>query len=1292
MNEIGSNPFPGLRPFEEDESHLFFGRGKQVMQLVERLRQTRFLAVVGASGCGKSSLIRAGLLPSLQAKENSPLRRAGVTSNAYGDMINGQNVAWRMVIMRPGDSPTDALASALSQQGKIDDQWEEGQRNMYTSIVGTTLRSSSMGLVKTVQEARLPPEAKILILVDQFEELFRFWSHREESSSGDKAKAFVRLLLNATRDSTVPIYIILTMRSEYLGDCMVFPGLPEAISESQYLVPRMSRNELLSSITGPLAASNEKITPRLASRLLNELGEDQDQLPILQHFLMRQWDRWIENRQDKSPLDFQHVDKEVSIQEALGRHADQIYDKLKKENKHNITKKVFKILTETNTEGLGIRRPVNLQLLCDITGESEKDIIVVIKHFRASGCSFLMPPAGTELTKDTIIDLSHESLMRTWGKLKEWIKEEERSARYYKRYLDVAKGWAKEQNVDNKKEYLWAGIKDIRLDFALNWQKDYRPSAAWAALYTSDRDIRRAQKNFVCVSNFIHESRQGREQKQEEIKSKHNKKVFNWSVLGVCILIFFSYLVLDHLDESKQIRKKKIDKIRAQKQQLNEAKLFSAKQERDPLLQALILSDIYSENSLEITDADDLLREVSTEFLPQEVYYHSDEAGRIEKITINPFGSKVAFGTGTGEVYLWDMMSSASAVEQKKADSNDSVTGLEFTLDGEGLLGTWSDGTIGLWNLKEDIFYVEHRNTPIRSLAVSPDTGKIAYGLFVANKSKGDMVSHNGKIGIFDISNGIPPLQKLKGSELSFDSPILSLSFGEDTIVSGALNGGGNLLTFSKRGGSIINNKKMFTLPERNSSAPYMSLARSENDVIAIGSEDGLIYLLASPNNETDPCISPDSFDACPFGVPGYNCIVLKPKKNYGDVVGVGFWNDRPFGGYEDGTVRFWQCDQSYQEYTQIMVLKGHKDSITDLALNHDTMISTDSADVRVWNLKQHIRNKIATLETTINGLAIGPKGDVISVGEDGHLWIIGQDGIKKKSDISESAVLSVHVSRNGKQVVTGAKDGSVAVWNLESIELPVQEETFDQKVSTVMFHAKDNSVYFGTGNNLMVWVPGTDPVFFYQSSDNSRVISLAFNEEETMLVAGFDNGLVKLWNNLDRATSTILGNHSSFNVRSISFLGNNHVVSSGDDGQVCLWDITKEEQRCETIAIFEGPALSVDVGRSVKGNMMVAGGGADGEILLIPNIKNTEVPVVKVGKVMSAVSNVRFSHDSKHIISTSEEGLVQKWPLTRQDLLAKLKKTTNVCLSVSQRMEYFQENEDKAENNAVLCNEGRKK
>jgi WD40 repeat protein len=468
------NPFPGLRSFEPDEDRLFFGRDVQVDALLGRLRRTRFLGVVGGSGSGKSSLVKSGLIPSLHS---GYMAKAGSS--------------WRVALLRPGGDPIHNLSIALNDPLVLGG--DPATAELRGAFLDAALRRSGQGLVTVVREARIAPGDNVLIVVDQFEELFRFKQARADAGGRDEAVGFVKLLLEAARQTAVPIYVVLTMRSEFIGSCAEFPGLAEAVNEGQYLVPRMTRDELRLAITGPVAVGGGEIAPRLVTRVLNEVGDDPDQLPVLQHALMRTWDYWARNHAPDLPIDFDDYQAIGTMRDALSRHADEAYDELPTKRDRYLAEIVFRALTETTGRGLGLRRPCRMQELCETAEASFDEVAAVVDRFRLPGRSFLVPPVATALEPETIVDLSHESLMRLWRRLIAWTYEEARSAEIYRRLSQAA------ALHETGEVGLW---RDPELQLAINWREDDHPTARWSRRYNPD---------FERASAFLAASQQARD-------------------------------------------------------------------------------------------------------------------------------------------------------------------------------------------------------------------------------------------------------------------------------------------------------------------------------------------------------------------------------------------------------------------------------------------------------------------------------------------------------------------------------------------------------------------------------------------------------------------------------------------------------------------------------------------------------------------------------------------------------------------------------------------------------------
>jgi len=428
--------------------------------------------------------------------------------------------SWRIALLRPGEDPIGHLATALDSPDVLRTNRELETTNRV--LLEATLRRGTRGLVETVRQAGIPSGDNVLIVVDQFEELFRFRQSRQIENSGDEAVAFVKLLLEATQQDDFPIYVVLTMRSDFIGDCMEYPGLPEAVNAGQYLVPRMTRDELRSAISGPVAVGGGEITPRLILRLLNDFGGEHDQLPVLQHALMRSWEHWQAHRQGGQPLDIADYEAIGTIREALSLHAEEAYHEAGTEQHKKVAERIFKALTDTFSDPRGVRRPTSVRELAAICEVPESEAIEIIEIFRRPGRSFLVPPAKVPLDSRSIIDVAHESLMRCWSRLIGWAEEERSSASSYVR-LSQAAVWYQEGTAG-----LW---RDPELELGLLWKGQNQPTAAWAERYDT---------HFALAIEFLERSRYERErlesERERERKTKLRQTQWAAGILGILLL------------------------------------------------------------------------------------------------------------------------------------------------------------------------------------------------------------------------------------------------------------------------------------------------------------------------------------------------------------------------------------------------------------------------------------------------------------------------------------------------------------------------------------------------------------------------------------------------------------------------------------------------------------------------------------------------------------------------------------------------------------------------------------
>ncbi|HTP34268.1 MAG TPA: SUMF1/EgtB/PvdO family nonheme iron enzyme [Candidatus Acidoferrales bacterium] len=546
------DPFPGLRPFESGEEAIFRGRQQHTDELLRRLAAHRFLAVVGTSGSGKSSLVRAGLLPALDRGY-----LAGATSR------------WRIAVMRPGMAPIENLAAALRDPDALG------------AADPAKLRSSRLGLVEAVRDAKLAPGESLLVVADQFEEVFRYQRRMSEIDGGAEAALFVSLLLTAAERPDAPVYVVLTMRSDFLGDCAQFPGLPEALSESQYLIPRLTREQRRQAIEEPLRLFRAGIAPRLVEQLLNDSGDElgdpaaissyrggaPDTLPVLQHALMRTYQEWKQLPPDEAGtrIDLAHYAAAGRMASALGRHAEHVFTEELDDAGRMWAQRIFRCVTTTEM-GRPVRRPTPLADLYQIVGarpEDQPKIGEVLALFGSGDNSFL------RVNRDTSVDLSHESLIWKWPLLSRWVAAEASNAELYRDLVKDAQG-----------EATWG---EPKLSAALERRAADAWNPAWARQYSAGR--------FEDVEAFLDRSR----------RAVRKQKLIRWFGVGaaavvVVLVVIASLLFHENSMERQQVAALKelndrsVKDLEARKRNIKEqedriaglnARAGSTKEERD---------------------------------------------------------------------------------------------------------------------------------------------------------------------------------------------------------------------------------------------------------------------------------------------------------------------------------------------------------------------------------------------------------------------------------------------------------------------------------------------------------------------------------------------------------------------------------------------------------------------------------------------------------------------------------------------------------------------------------------
>ncbi len=463
-------PYIGLRPFSEEESLYFKGRDEQILQLTALLEANKFLMVTGASGDGKSSLVYAGLVP-----------------NARAGFFNATFTNWVVADFRPERTPLYNLSKTISRTLRIgnEESVEIELRRGFSSLV--QLYTASSLFVDEHSEAWINASgdekeemhrkaANLLIVTDQFEEFFTNPENYYRNAPSEDSQLVINLLLETIRisiEKSLPIYIVCTMRSDYIGQCAAFRGLPEFIGFSQFFVPRLKRKEMVQVAKEPAFLHGDRISDRLVERVVYDLGEGIDQLPVLEHAMN---EVWIQAQNGKEELDLIHyamaggmsvqelpvTDRErfqswfnalpsnlrqayqhPGLAQIIDTHANKLYfsaadhynqshdQKIGPADAQLIIRVAFTCLTKMD-EGRAVRNRMTLQEITDILARPHLSCDVVggvLNIFREPGNTFLRPYIDDDLesktlTPDSVLDITHESLIRNWDLLTQWAKEE----------------------------------------------------------------------------------------------------------------------------------------------------------------------------------------------------------------------------------------------------------------------------------------------------------------------------------------------------------------------------------------------------------------------------------------------------------------------------------------------------------------------------------------------------------------------------------------------------------------------------------------------------------------------------------------------------------------------------------------------------------------------------------------------------------------------------------------------------------------------------------------------------
>jgi len=544
-------PYTGLRSFTEEESLYFKGRDLQVDQISSLLEQNKFLMVTGASGEGKSSLIYAGLIP-----------------NARAGFFKAKYTNWVVADFRPERSPIRNMSEALAKTFKQKASTIETElRRGYSSLIDLYTNSDfyiDEAVEQWQQKGELEKKerkrnaANLMIIVDQFEEFFTNPENFYNEAPSQDSQIVVNLVLETARIAikrNIPVYVVCTMRSDYIGQCSAFRGLPEYIGFSQFFVPRLKRKDLKQVIEEPAILSGNRISQRLIERIVYDIADGVDQLPILQHALSQVWLAADKGQQEMDLIHYAKVGgmpvhelpdedqpafqkwfdalpevrkkyyQETGLNKIIEIHASVLYENawINYNSKHpdgpisqqeakRIIALTFSCLTKIDNSRAVRNRMTLGEITAIINSPSCTPEVVseVLSIYREEGNSFIRPfktadPSTHTISANTVLDITHESLIRNWNKLNTWAQQE---FEFYTTYLDFKKQLDRWKTSKKSSGFL---LPIGPLTFFESWYAKCKPNVGWIKRYAEIQDdqsktIADAESVLADVKEFIKRS------------------------------------------------------------------------------------------------------------------------------------------------------------------------------------------------------------------------------------------------------------------------------------------------------------------------------------------------------------------------------------------------------------------------------------------------------------------------------------------------------------------------------------------------------------------------------------------------------------------------------------------------------------------------------------------------------------------------------------------------------------------------------------------------------------------
>jgi len=1196
-------PYKGLEYFDfrGKDPEFFHGRQELTDQLLERVREGNFLAVLGPSGSGKSSVVRAGLIHRLRA----------------GDRLSGSD-HWTIITLKPITSERAEIYGGVSDDPLENLAWafvspvvSDTERAVELSNARTLIRQGTIGLADLIRVRA--GAGRVVMLIDQFEEAFTLCADRE------KRQAFFETLLGTLPILGRTVCLIVTMRADFFSKCAEadYGGLAGLIQDHLVTVTPLSNDELRQAIVEPAKKAGLQVQEELIRQMVEDVKESPGSLPLLQYTLTELW-----KEREGDELTLSAYTRMGSVKGTLARRADDVYEGLDPAEQ-KVAKRIFLKLTHLGEGTEDTRRQVSRQSLIP-TPESAPIVDRVIQRLSEARLIVTgeVQAKGRE-ERVPVIDVAHEALIRHWPRLRIWLDENRDQLRFESRLAEAVQHWmehGKHENLlwrppdldsleafhevygdgmsPNQREFLTASLTTIDLE-------EKEKAAA------RQREIDQVQRTqALLASNYwasgINAKKQNRCLEERHYMALCAETTTKSSLAINCVFDiqqgFYPTLVFRFGNRVKAA-KFNHDETRILTWGVDgTARLWNAQNGvsvGQPMKhEGRVSGAAYNKDETRIlTWSSDGTARLWNAQNGVSVGQPMKHEGRVSGTEYNKCETRILTWSDDGTARLWNAKNGGSVGQPLKHES--SVSGTAFNKDETRILTWSSDGTARLW-------YGENGD-PVGS----PMRHKSSVSGAAYNKDETRILtwSSDGTARLWNAQNGVSVGQPMK----------------HENSVSGAAfnNKETRILTWSSDGTA--------RLWDGENGAPVGQLMKHENGVF------GATFNKDETRILTWGCDDTVGFWNAKSGAP-----LGPPMKHKSVVYGASFNQDatRILTWSNDGTARLWNTENG----TPVGLPMKHESLVRSAGFNkNETRILTwgDDDMVGLWNAENGTPLGLPMKhESRVIG-AVFNKNEtrIITCSADGtaSLWNAENDKPVEITMKHESSVISATFNKDESLILTWSSDGTARLWSVENnapVGLPMKHEAkvrgaaFNRNETRILTWSNDGTArLWNTQNGMLIGQP---------MKHESSVYNAAFNIDETRIITWSSDGTVFLWN-AENCTPIGLSIKHETSV-SCPVLNENRILTWSADGTVRLWNTENG-----------GP-----VGQPMKHENGVRGAAFNRDKTLILTWSNDEtarlwnaengMPVGQPMKHENIIRGAAFSRDQKLILTWSDDETARLW------------------------------------------------